>query len=148
MCSPIPQRKSPKPFLFGKRPDTRRKPGTKPFWQSLLRRPIGNTHSKYQSAHQPDKSPVEKNSAHERMGHQARSHRREHDRSRYHQSVGSTLVVSSPHQTHLKKNRSAEPHGSMAQPRSFFPRRNQFRTLSRTIPGAHLQPRHALRRDL
>ena len=64
------------------------------------------------------------------------------------QSVGSTLVVSSPHQTHLKKNRSAEPHGSMAQPRSFFPRRNQFRTLSRTIPGAHLQPRHALRRDL
>ena len=87
-------------------------------------------------------------SAHERMGHQARSHRREHDRSRYHQSVGSTLVVSSPHQTHLKKNRSAEPHGSMAQPRSFFPRRNQFRTLSRTIPGAHLQPQHALRRDL
>ena len=136
------------PFLFGKRTDTRRKPGTKPFWQSLLRRPIGNTHSKYQSAHQPDKSPVEKNSAHERMGHQARSHRREHDRSGYHQSVGSTLVVSSPHQTHLKKNRSAEPHGSMAQPRSFFPRRNQFRTLSRTIPGAHLQPRHALRRDL
>ena len=70
------------------------------------------------------------------------------DLSGYHQSVGSTLVVSSPHQTHLKKNRSAEPHGSMAQPRSFFPRRNQFRTLSRTIPGAHLQPRHALRRDL
>lgn len=94
-------------FFSGKRTDTRRKPGTKPFWQSLLRRPIGNTHSKYQSAHQPDKSPVEKNSAHERMGHQARSHRREHDRSGYHQSVGSTLVVSSPHQTHLKKNRSA-----------------------------------------
>ena len=88
--------------------------------QSLLRRPIGNTHSKYQSAHQPDKSPVEKNSAHERMGHQARSHRREHDRSGYHQSVGSTLVVSSPHQTHLKKKQVGRTSRKYGPTSKFF----------------------------
>ena len=64
--------------------------------------------------------PSKKNSAHERMGHQARSHRREHDRSGYHQSVGSTLVVSSPHQTHLKKKQVGRTSRKYGPTSKFF----------------------------
>lgn len=147
MCSPIPQRKSPKPFLFGKRPDTRRKPGTKPFWQSLLRRPIGNTHSKYQSAHQPDKSPVEKIALMSEWDTKLEAIAESTiDRDITNLSgVPSWFLVLIKHILKKQVGRTSRKYGPTSK---FFPRRNQFRTLSRTIPGAHLQPRHALRRDL
>ena len=114
-------------FFFGKRPDTRRKPGTKPFWQSLLRRPIGNTHSKYQSAHQPDKSPVKKIALMSEWDTKLEAIAESTIDRDITNLSGSTLVVSSPHQTHLKK-KTGRQNLTEVWPNLevFFPRRNQF----------------------
>lgn len=145
-CVALYLRENPQSRFFSGKDWYSEEAGHKTLWKSLLRNLsailIQNINPLINLIRVPSK-----NSAHERMGHQARSHRREHDRSGHHQSVGSTswFLVLIKHILKKQVGRTSRKYGPTSK---FFPRRNQFRTLSRTIPGAHLQPRHALRRDL